>query len=277
MPMAIQTVGNWDDKNPKYGYSKPDIGIMKSPVGVEKIQRKWANTKQQFNTFVCRSKNCYKINQIGEVDEAYVKNILKLDIPIDKNAITYIVANNRGTEAMPLNYWTLAHRFGHGMLGLQKSNVAFEYYARNLWLEFARIVNSVYDAKVRISNMFPAEPNSESVLKNFVYNIGTMKSARNKKLVRAFEFTYELLAQYITAGKITFNPIPKSLQYTKRATAEYNYYQDKQPRPQRASLYAKNPDDLESWNEYLQEGTKDAIEYNLDHALDTAIGKIYVM
>jgi len=37
--------------------------------------------------------------------------------------------------------------------------------------------------------------------------IGTMRSARENKIKRYFEFYYELFAQYLNSGKITFNTV----------------------------------------------------------------------
>jgi hypothetical protein len=63
----------------------------------------------------------------GEVDEDYLRSVLKLnvvpsptgnpnDVVIDKNAITVIFANNKGVERIHLGAWGLAHRCGHRYL-----------------------------------------------------------------------------------------------------------------------------------------------------------------
>ena len=43
--------------------------------------------------------------------------------------------------------------------------------------------------------------------KVYDHTIGTMKSARDNNLRNAHEFLHEMLAQYLTTGHITFQPI----------------------------------------------------------------------
>jgi hypothetical protein len=282
MPIALNKVGKWGEKDRPYGYGRPDIGIMNNVRGLEKIGRGWAKVQQQFNVYLCRSSECFKVNQVGEVDEDYLRSVLKLnvvpsptgnpnDVVIDKNAITVIFANNKGVERIHLGAWGLAHRCGHGIMGLQKSNVSFDYYARELWLEIRRIINGAYGLNVRLSDKFAADSNSENILKSFCYSVGTMKSCRDKNLVRAFEFTYELLAQWITQGKVSFNPLPRNFKYWKQGEVDYTGKQERG-----SWFYASVSDDFESWAEQL-EYLKDQVESNLDHALESAVGRIYVM
>jgi hypothetical protein len=43
MPIALNKVGKWGEKDRPYGYGRPDIGIMNNVRGLEKIGRGWAN------------------------------------------------------------------------------------------------------------------------------------------------------------------------------------------------------------------------------------------
>jgi hypothetical protein len=112
-------LGDWGPESKKYGYKKDDIGILTSPTGVEKIKQKWAKTRQDFDLYFVKSKEGYLISRssgnVGEVDEKYLKEKLKINIPIDHEHITVVYLSNVGTDRMPMNYWTIAHRFGHAV------------------------------------------------------------------------------------------------------------------------------------------------------------------
>jgi hypothetical protein len=269
MPIAIHKVGKWGEKDKRYGYGQPDIGIMQNQRGIEKIGEKWARVEQKINAFVCRSPNCYKVQQDGEVDVDYIQNTLKLNVVnhptqspdeifVDPEAITFILANNKGGERMPLNYWVMAHRLGHAMKGRGKGNQSFNYYSRELWNDIRRIIEGAYNYRVSMSGEFAADSDSSNILRNFCQAIGTMRSARTKQLPNPYEFTYELTAQWITQGKVSFNPLPRSIKYFKKP--ENSIYSQERQRGYFSSLYSRDPDNFESWNEYVQDHLKPMVE-----------------
>jgi len=56
------------------------------------------------------------------------------------------------------------------------------------------------------------------LLGKFTKELGTMSSARNKKLDNFGEFMFELVAQYIITGKIRFNSLPRTFAMPKPRT-----------------------------------------------------------
>lgn len=297
MPIQINKIGGWGDKSRPYGFKRDDIGIMNSDRGIAKIKQKWSKVPQNFNTYICRSALCFKQFEIGEVDEDFVRNQLGLkivpnptapdEIFIDPQSINYIVTNNRGDERMPLNAWTLAHRFAHA-LWTSRNKTKSETYAhfeREFWRDMERIVEGVYGVSINATRGYTVDRNTSTILAKVCTAIGTMGSARKDQLRNHTEFLHELFAQYVISQKITFNPLPKSIKYFKMpdersSYSSYSYgkpYERQQQRGSFSSLYNREPLDLESWNEYIQEGLVQQTENHLGHVLLSCVGKIYVM
>ena len=90
-----------------------DAGILGNHKAVEKIHKKWSNTKQNFDFYFIRDQKAFKFVQQGEVDQDWVKKNLGEDIPPNPNAITIIFTNNTGVEKIPMTAWMIAHRMGH--------------------------------------------------------------------------------------------------------------------------------------------------------------------
>ena len=94
--------------------------------------------------------------------------------------------------------------------------------------------------------------------------IGTMKSAREGKITRPYEFIYELLAQYINTGEVKFNPMPKMIGYGKQAWGKHT-----------RALRMLPTDDDENIN-HMKMLERD-LDYYLDTVLSEAQNKIFVM
>lgn len=293
MPIQINKVGNWGDKARPYGYKKDDIGIMKSDKGIEKITRKWSKVPQNFNTYVCRSSQCFKHIEVGEVNADFVQNQLGLkivdnptkpdEIKIEPESINYIVTNNRGAERVMLNYWTLAHRFGHAVsAGGRNSRGSLEYqvFEREFWEGVQQLLEGAYGMRVNIKNGIVQDRNARTIIKKLLHAIGTMGSARKEQLREYFEFPHELMAQYIIEQRIRFNPLPNHLQYFKTPERGSNGGYGRYGEPEKRGGYMSNmhakTSDLEDWNEYLTE-MANLTENNLDRVLHSCVGKIYVM
>lgn len=205
----FQLLGNWAPGDPLRGYKKKDVGILTNPKGVEKIHRKWSNTKENFDIYFLRAPNAKKQVFVGAVTQDWVKSNLGLDIHPNRSNITLIYTQNSGGDVEPMTAWIMAHRMAHA---LNKYNSFFRS-------SFAHVVENVF---IDIFNqMFPGESkdrpglvftrNGQLSPVNIAWAVGTMRSARNNKIPNFFEFVHELVAQYIINGKITFNPLPRQL------------------------------------------------------------------
>jgi hypothetical protein len=185
----LKLIGKWGNNDPLRRFTKIDAGILTSPKGVEKIKQKWSRTEYNFNLYFVREKNAWKESFVGEVNIEYVKQKLNLELPeLNDDSITIIYTNNIGQEKQPLTGWTLAHRFSHAL-------VRNEFYKNNYVKELTRLINEL---KEDFGLKFFKEI-------DYYYNLGTMKSCRERNLATPLEFQHELFAQFIINGKINFN------------------------------------------------------------------------
>jgi hypothetical protein len=92
-----------------------------------------------------------------------------------------------------------------------------------------------------------------------------MKSARDGELRTEFEFVYELLAQYIVTGHITFNPLPKRFKHGKAAWGRFPM-----------EYFRGTENDLENAN-YTLTTMAEQLESEFDNLLHACVGHIYVM
>src|SRR5271170_7905000 len=139
MPIQVNLLGKWGPEDKNYRWDKPSIGILSSPVGVQKIQQKWARLPQQFNAWMLKGPGASKYVEVGLVGPEFLTNELKLkivdnpktpnEIKIEPNAINVIYTQNTGAERVPMNYWIIAHRWGHALARYQKDEV-YVYFQR---------------------------------------------------------------------------------------------------------------------------------------------------
>ena len=146
---------------------------------------------------------------MGKVNKEFVQNSVGIDPnEFEEDAITVIFVSNVGDQKVPMTPWTVAHRIGHA--------IRKEYHFQELtkWLEksFEHILSlygmkSYSDYSYGISlNTFLQKPKA-----NLFNQIGTMRSARQNKIKRYFEFYYELFAQYLNSGGIKFNKLGREI------------------------------------------------------------------
>lgn len=260
MPISkFELQGKWDQKSPKYGYNKQDIGILTNQRAVDKIHRKWSNTKQNFDFYFLRSREGAKHIEVGEVTPEWVRENLAVNIQPNPDAITIIFTNNRGTEKIPMTAWAIAHRMGHAVRRLDHWQ---RYVSDQITRDFKEILEYVYGYERTYGR------NDEPQLRALAYAVGSMRSARTRSLLNFYEFPYELLAQYITTGKIRFNPLPKFLILKNKMAWG-------RPAPETRSAKVHS-DDLAEWSEILQ-GHAKTYEYYLDEVFNGLDGRIFVM
>lgn len=277
MPISkFQLVGQWGpDAKRAYGYNRQDVGILTSPAAVNKIHRRWSNSKNEFDFYFLRSSKAYKHIEVGEVTPEWVKNNLDVDIQPREGAITVIFTQNMGAEKIPMTAWTIAHRLGHAV----RRDENFErYLTKEVERDFRELLREVYGIDRRKSYHsygygggygYEFDPRrDEKELKAFAHAVGTMRSARQSNLRNFYEFIFELVAQWIITGKIKFNPLPRSLVLRKRMAWGRPADEVKSSR--------LNDMELNEWNEILQ-GYAEKYEYYLDSIFVGLVGKIYVM
>lgn len=274
MPInKFQLVGQWGpDAKRKYGYDTKDIRILTNPKAVEKIHKKWSNSKYDFDLYFLRSYQGYKNTEENEVSSAWVKENLGIDVQPNEDAITMIFTQNTGDEKMPMTAWTIAHRLGHAV---RRDKNMIYYFLNEVVNDFRELLYNIY--KVENTGLDPENSRGhlkinqythEKTLRALAQAVGTMRSARQGNLTRFQEFPFELIAQYIITGRIKFNPIPKNLITQMRMVFGRPY-----PDMLRSRIQDK---ELEEWNYQLQNHA-DKYEQHLDAIFSGLVGKIFVM
>ena len=214
-----------------------------------------------------RTKDAYKYREIGEVDFEWVYKYLKFPYvnPTEEDAINIIFTNNTGADKMPFTCWTASHRMGH-VFQRSKNLPEWHYFANEVQRDMENIIQTAYTYTVKKVNYgnFPDE-RGRKLLKALAQDLGTMRSARQRKLRNYFEFPYELLAQYLlTKNKIQFNE-PAKLLITHYAWGNAQ------------GLYNRLNDAGVFEVQYLIQAM--AEEYNelIKNILDACVGRLFVM
>jgi hypothetical protein len=283
---TFQKIGNFD-KGSSFR-SKTDRAILSSDKAVQKIKNKWANSKHKYDMYFLNSKEAKEHGEKGVVSPEFVANTLNIkDFKNNPDAITIIFTGNSGDERVQLTPWILAHRFGHAIWysWKEKSNPEHskinEAWTRLIGL-IAENVNPIFEngyefrMNIQRSGDGAGMPNfgygdrneydkKNKVLGSFYESVGTMKSARDKELRGAYEFYYELLAQYIFANEIKFRPIPKSIPYGKAAWGKQDEIR-----------FRGAEGDYEYYDGMMQNIVDEYPAY-ADYLLNRCVGKIMVM
>lgn len=260
MPITtFQTIGKWN--KPGQGFNAQDVGILTNPAAVEKIHKRWSNTEENFDFYFVKQPGAAKFQQVGEVTPEWVKQNLGLDIQPNPDNITVIFTNNKGGEKMPMTAWLIAHRMGHAM-----SNTSYwENFTNELQRDFIRILREAYHYEYG-ANYGENRAMDQNALLALAYEVCTMRSARQRNLLRFYELNYEMLAQRLLSGKVKFNKLPRCIT----------------PDPKKAwgrstgRAYCGNPEELAEWDEVLG-NYADQYNYLLDAVVQSNVGKIFVM
>jgi hypothetical protein len=267
----FERIGEWEQGDKPRGWDKASRGILTSPVGVEKIKTLWSKLPEDVDMYLVSNKEGWKHTEVGEVDENWVKDNLKLNLPINHDNITVIYTNNKGSEKVPATGWTLAHRFGHALRrskGFLNHGRKTEYglVEDNVQQLISKIADKIYRSNVK-QNYGEYDRRKDKIKLEVAHALGTFKSARDKNLRNDAEFTNELIAQYIVTGNIKFNrelPNLLALRYT-------------WGHPQ--GVYKKHNIEEQEKNEIEQliYDYENSIRYGIEDLIANAVGKIFVM
>lgn len=218
----FKKIGKWEGKN-RHGYDKASVGILNSDAGVRKIQDTFNKVNlADFNLYFVKQPNASAYNQIGRTTPEFIKKAFNLEVGKDikepeGGEISIIFTNNIASERTPLTPWTIAHRIGHAFLSEKQIRRAsnIDDYIKDINNTIKYILNDCYEYN-NTSNL-SLYNSRHYILRDFLENIGTFRSARLKKLPRTFEFFYECFAQWLlTNGKLRFNDFPKVLKDSNR-------------------------------------------------------------
>ena len=271
MPIQVRRLGKWAEKDRPYKWDKPSIGILTSPIGVQKIEQKWANFPIKTNAWMLRGKNVWKKVEIGRVNEDFLFKLgLKIvdnpqkpdELNIDEDAINIIFTQNVAGERVPFTAGIIAHRLGHAVA---KYNPEYREFTETVQNKAGKILREFFGIELSIAT-YDLNQESMNILKRFYEEIGTMRSARNHKLRAHFEFPHELIAQYILTGGVKFNPLPrKILSHYVFGRSQFRY-----------KHFGATEEDYERLNQELQEFAND-LNRIIKNLLEDSVGGIFAM
>lgn len=114
---------------------------------------------------------------------------------------------------MPMTAWVMAHRLGHALA--RESGIRSSF---NRYRQASNFLISNFSNIMELYNKFGLSDNERSISANrldqltmlhFFQRVCTFKSARDNNIRDWFEVLNELIAQYLTTGKIKFNNAPQ--------------------------------------------------------------------
>lgn len=251
-----------------------DRKLITNPKTIERVKSKFNNTEHNFNLYFVNMPKATHHKEVGEVSEDWVRENLGDEV-MDKvdmasNGINVIFTNNSGAERVPMTAWIMAHRIGHALVRVEGMNQytnsgnpmasAFNDLIRHT----SHILASGYGFRDSIlpeslPQLIRADRSYQLLYKNFWQATCTFKSAREGSMRDWFEVNNELIAQYITTGRTTFNELPKSFK-SGRSHVQL-----------RGDEY-----ELAEAEEFVQQ-LDSMMDQEYDRVLSHATGRIYVM
>lgn len=260
-------MGNWGEKAPLKGWDKKSVKILTSEKGVEKIKQQWKKTNETFDMYLLRQPNAKNYLQHGEVTKEWVQENLNINIPFNENNISVIFTSNIGDNKIPMTGWILAHRFGHAISKTQE----FGHFHYELHQFMAQLLKEIYNKKVKWRNIGIGYPETafedHELLRLLAQNLGTMKSAREGKIARIYEFTYDLISQYIITGKVVFQP----------KLARQIYKKGPWGRKEIQAITINDQEAIQDMEEYIRDVIAPNLQWYCEDMLGSFVGRIFVM
>jgi hypothetical protein len=265
-------MGDFDKPGPFRGADKK---LVVHPTNQIKAQKFFEKTPYDFRLFFSNISGTGKYSEYGAMSPNNIKEIFQdqADAIINghDNAITVVFVGNKGDSKVPMTPWIMAHRFGHA---IQATNRMGGWSA---WKEvenlFFRTVNSMLeeyygkDSNSTGSNSYGQVKWNMTPEYNALFNaIGTQRSSRRGEIRRPYEFLYEIFAQYLGTGSVTFNALPNNLGYGRQAWGTPTKY---------LRLKSEYADDA-SRREMADQLAND-MKFMFDDVLSNSVGKIFVM
>lgn len=271
----ISLVGNWD-RNSSFR-SPADRGILQSPKGIEKIKRLWQNTSNDFNMYMVNSPEANRYTEVGIVSKEWLEENMPKTYPflqLRDDQINVIFTNNKATQRHPMTAWIIAHRLGHAFWtwsfgtgnagrsshGYKETRQQMLFYVGQLASQYSdSFTSDQMGIRYGSGQTTTAHDTHEKIFLGLYNEIGTMKSARDRKIRNEFEFLHELFAQYIITGSVKFNPLPDSIKVG------------------RSTLRFKGTEADRDYYDGILEDLAMTLGDYFQMSLDESVGRIYVM
>jgi hypothetical protein len=266
-PLAdYQPMGNFNSPGP---FRAVDRRLVAHPVNQLKTAKFLENTPYDFRLFFSNIPGTGKYAETGPVNGDQLVQMFGAEYArqISDNssdAITVVFVGNTAGEKVMMTPWVMAHRFGHAVqAGARGGNWSVWQNAER---HFFTNVNEILAAFNKHGRGRPHEQHGNLTAEYAaLFNaLGTQRSSRTGQIKRPYEFMYEMLAQYLKDGKITFNPLPQKMQYGRKAWGKPTQ-----------GMNAGNAeiDELRNIADVLSRD----MELMFDDVLSSCVGNVYVM
>lgn len=274
---TYKTMGDFDKPGPFTGADKKLVPHAKN---IEKATKFFEQNPYDFRLFFSNIPGTGKYGEYGPMTPDQIRKIFGADaeeiIQGSEDAITVVYVGNRGEAKVMLTPWVMAHRLGHAIqAGARGTRTGHVWTAAEK--HFFTTVNSTlaehYGKVDRGPSSYLGRPKAEQANVNLTpeYNalfnaIGTQRSSRSGQILRPYEFLYEIFAQYLGTGRITFNPFPANLTYGRKVFGNPTKFMNIRPE-YRDELSRKEAADRLAYD----------MEIMFDSVLSGSVGKILVM
>ena len=270
-PLAdYQPIGDFDKPGPFRGADKK---LIPHPVNQLKAQRFFEKTPYNFRLFFSNIPGTGKYSEYGIMDPDTVKIIFgdagEQIVAGHENAITVVYVGNSGDSKVMLTPWMMAHRLGHaiqvGARGqMRNQQQPWKAGEDHFFGQVNSMLEEYYGKSGQRGGNLKAELTPEY---NALFNaMGTQRSSRSGEIRRPYEFLYEIFAQYLGTGAVSFNALPTNLGYGRQAWGNPSRYLNIKP---------------EYRDEAARKQAAEVLSYDMElmfnDALSNAEGKILVM
>jgi len=269
------------------------------------MRRKFNATGYVFDFIFVNTSQAAEWNEHGPATPEWVLEKLGQDVfnklsPDRSDVITVIFVGNDAASWYMSTPWILAHRIGHAInravLGTSVLGNQWKEFHKTIFLGMRDIMANLYGMDVSsdrrpnnyhsygrnreddLRNSFRVQPRSFPKLdvarsdtgKHFLQvlatHMGSFRSARENNLRAYFEFENELLAQFLTTGKVRFRPPPMTL---KGGPSNNRWWF--------SGHRNYTPDQFRTYAEDYAESLATDCEAQLHNVLEAAKGSILVM
>jgi hypothetical protein len=274
--MALQQFSPMGDFNKPGPFKGVDKRLVPHPTNQIKTQKFFEQTPYDFRLFFSNIPGTGKYSETGSVNAQQLQKMFGDEMAsqiIDgsEDAITVVFVGNSGDSKVMMTPWIMAHRFGHAI----QSGVRGSGGAWSTWGEaekhFFRAVNTMleeYYGKSGTNDYYstPVKYNMTPEYNALFNAIGTQRSSRSGQIKRPYEFLYEIFAQYLGTGQVTFNPLPSNLGYGRKNWGNPSKYMNLKPE-------YRDPSDRQEATQTLAND----MQYMFDDVLSSSVGQIFVM
>jgi hypothetical protein len=271
--MALQQFTPMGDFNKPGPFKGVDKRLVPHPTNQLKTQKFFEQTPYDFRLFFSNIPGTGKYSETGPVSAQQLQQMFGEQAqPIidgSEDAITVVFVGNKGDSKVMMTPWIMAHRFGHAIQAGVRRNSGW-----STWNEaekhFFNSVNTTleeYYGKQAQKGFGSSAPMKTDLTPeyNALFNaIGTQRSSRSGEIKRPYEFLYEIFAQYLGTGQVTFNPLPTNLGYGRKNWGNPSKYLNLKPE--------------------MRDGATDAaqtlandMQYMFDDVMSSSVGQIFVM